>query len=69
MIHASSCNNVIYTRLCHPSLSGYELRNLIMHPTVCRANSFKRSILHVEFNKSHVHVVLANDVQFSTNHW
>ena len=30
---------------------------------VCRAISFKRSILHVEFNKSHV--VLRNDVQFS----
>ena len=30
---------------------------------VCRANSFKRSISHVEFNKSHV--VLRNDVQFS----
>ena len=36
--------------------------------TVCRANSFKRSISHVEFNKSHV--VLRNDVQFpkSTSH-
>ena len=30
---------------------------------VCRANSFKRSILRVEFNKSHV--LLTNDVQFS----
>ena len=30
---------------------------------ICRANSFKRSISHVEFNKSHV--VLRNDVQFS----
>ena len=28
--------------------------------TVCRANSFKRSISHVD---------LTNDVQFSTNHW
>ena len=30
---------------------------------VCRANSFKRSISHVEFNKSHV--LLTNDMQFS----
>ena len=30
---------------------------------LCRANSFKRSISHVEFNKSHV--VLRNYVQFS----
>ena len=30
---------------------------------VCRAISFKRSISHVEFNKSHV--ILRNDVQFS----
>ena len=30
---------------------------------LCRANSFKRSISHVEFNKSHV--ILTNDVQFS----
>ena len=59
-------------------LTGFRLINYIIYKTlvqcpknvfylivtcVCRANSFKRSISHVEFNKSHV--VLRNDVQFS----
>ena len=40
-----------------------KLVNHLCYADVCRANSFKRSISHVEFNKSHV--VLRNDVQFS----
>ena len=39
------------------------LNMVVFVAALCRANSFKRSISHVEFNKSHV--VLRNDVQFS----